>query len=128
MKFLILSSFILAISFIIIHGTSPIDRSLDYSFEELETSNDKLTEINIQRHKIKDFIKRWGYFYGYVVPEIQWMNANYSVYHDHTTVSHTMVLEEEAVRHFEQLNGYLDYVIDSQIMDAINSDSIDVTY
>ena len=70
MKFLILSSFILAISFIIIHGTSPIDRSLDYSFQELETSNDKLTEINIQRHKIKDFIKRWGYFYGYVVPEI----------------------------------------------------------
>ena len=128
MNWCIFLSFLVAITIFTANGTDPNDRSFDYSFEELVTSNGKLAEINIQRYKFKDFIKRWGYFYGYVIPEIKWMNANYSVMHDHSTVSHTMVIEEEAVRHFEQLNGYLDYVIDSTIMDAIDSASISVSY
>ena len=111
---------------VVVNGTT--DRTLEYSLTELITNNEKLTEINIQRHKIKDFIKRVGYFYGYVVPEIQWINANYSTMHDHTTHWGTMVIEEEAVTHFELLNGYLDYVIDTTIMDAIDSDSISTSY
>ena len=125
MKLWIFISSLLVITVIVVNGT---ENSLDYSFDELITSNGKLAEINVQRYKIKDFIKRWGYFYGYVVPEIQWHVGNYSVYHDHSKQSNTSVIEEEAVRHFEQLNGYLDYVIDTQIMDAINSDSISVSY
>ena len=127
MKWWIDLPILLAITLVIaVKGTT--DRTLDYSLSELITSNEKLTEINIQRHKIKDFIKRVGYFYGYVVPEIQWFNANYSVMHDHETHQGTMVIEEVAVRHFEQLNGYLDYVLDYSVMDAIDSDSISTSY
>ena len=93
----------------------------DYSLAKLVEENDLLTEINVQRKKVANFIERWGNFFGYVIPEIQWHNTKYSTSHAHSEHSPTMIIETECVKHFEALNGYLDYVIDTTAMDRITS-------
>ena len=93
----------------------------DYSLSKLEYNNDKLEEIKVQRKKVANFIERWGNFYGYVIPEIQWHNIKYALSHDHATHSPTMIIEMECVTHLEMLNGYLEYVVDTKKMDSIVS-------
>ena len=95
-------------------------RMLDYSLQELVTSNEKLTEIHIQHTKVEDFIQRWGYFYGYPVDEIIWMNNKFGKKHDHgKTHDHTMIIDTECVTKLETFNGYLDYIVNTDTMDAI---------
>ena len=78
-------------------------RTMDYNVQKLGVSNDKLTEINIQRKKVDDFIERWGFFFGYVAPEVHWHNQKYSKAHEHSGHSPRMVIETDCVKHFEQL-------------------------
>ena len=95
----------------------------DYSLSKLVENNDLLTEINVQRKKVSNFIERWGNFYGYVIPELKWYHTKFtgSQSHRHSDHSPTMVIETEVVTHLEQLNGYLDYVIDTKKMDSITA-------
>ena len=93
----------------------------DYSVSKLVENNDLLTEINVQRKKVANFIERYGNFFGYVIPELQWHNKKYSTSHNHADHSSTMIIETECVTHLEQLNGYLDYVIDTRTMDSITA-------
>ena len=95
-------------------------RRLDYSLQELVTSNEKLREIHIQHKKVEDFIIRWGYFYGYLVDEIIWMNNKFGTTHDHgKTHAGNMIIDTECVTKLETFNGYLDYIVNTDTMDAI---------
>ena len=95
-------------------------RRLDYSLQELVTSNDKLREIHIQHKKLEDFILRWGYFYGYLIDEILWMNNKFGTTHDHAkTHAGNMIIDTECVTKLETFNGYLDYIVNTDTMDAI---------
>ena len=100
------------------------ERYMDHSLSKLVTNNDKLTEINVQRKKVANFIERWGYFFGYIVDEIIWMNEEFSTKHEHKDHSGTLVIETDCVTHLEKFNGYLDYMIDSSAMDNIISQDL----
>ena len=117
MKNLILPVAIAVTAFITVATT---ERLIDYSLAQLVSSNDKLDAINVHRKKVGDFVTRWGYFFGYVVDEVEWMNHEFSEKHGHDEEhSPTRIIEAKVVSHFEKLNGYLDFVLDTSVMDRI---------
>lgn len=117
MRFFILS-LIFATAAFVVSG----ERLMDYSLAQLVNNNDKLTQINVERKKVANFVERWGYFFGYLIEEIIWCNKKFAKAHDHSdSHSGTMIIETEAVTHLEQFNGYLDYMIDTSKMDSILS-------
>ena len=117
MKWWILS-ILITTTIVVVGGT---ESNPDYSLAKLVENNELLTEIDVHRRKVDNFIERWGNFFGYVVKEVQWHNQKYSRSHEHSTHSPTMIIEEECVTHLEELNGYLDYVVDTRTMDSITS-------
>ena len=97
-------------------------RYIDYSLAQLTANNKKLEQINVQRKKVEDFTKRLGYFYGYVIPEIQWLNTEFAKeIVVESEYKGPLLIATEVVAHIETLNGYLDWVLDTSAMDNIIS-------
>ena len=111
-------AFLLGTTVAVVGGTS--GNTMDQHANELIISNDKLDEIKVQYQKVGDFLKRWGYFYGYCVPPIEWLYHEFGTEHEHTEEhGGTMILETDVVGQLETLNGYLDWVIDTEKMASI---------
>ena len=108
---------LIATTIVAVGGT----RYPDYSLAKLVENNALLTEINVQRQKVANLIERWGIFFGYVLPDIEWFYETYGTSHSHSDQSPTAIIETESVARLEKLNGYLDYVIDTTTMDSITS-------
>ena len=93
--------------------------TLSNSAKEMETTNDKLDEVDVHGRKIDDFITRIGYFYTYCMPKIEKIIEILGEEHQHSEHSGTLIIDDWMVAHFEELNGYMDWVIDTSSMDSI---------
>ena len=99
--------------------------TLDDAADELVTTNDKLDEVAVNQQKIDDFLTRFGYFYTFCIPQVEYINEQFGASHGHETHSPTLIidnygwgLEQGLIGELEKLNGYLSWVVDTQTMDS----------
>ena len=103
-------------------ATSKSERRLDFSLEQLISNNEKLREINVQRKKVDEFVRRWGYFHGYVLPLILDLEAKgFTFPYEGNGDNGFLLLEADIAEKLEAMNAYLDWVIDTKNMDDIVS-------
>ena len=102
--------------------TSKSERRLDFSLEQLILNNEKLREINVQRKKVDEFVRRWGYFHSYVLPLIIDLEAKgFTFPYEGNGDNGFLLLEADVAEKLEAMNAYLDWVIDTKNMDDIVS-------
>ena len=103
-------------------GTSALAKlkTLDDDLEELKITNEKLSGLDIQTRKLDDFVTRIGHFYEYCKPMIDDATRKLGTEHVHEKDhSPTLIIENKIVAELEKFNEYLDWVINTDTMDAI---------
>ena len=103
-------------------ATSKSERRLDFSLEQLISNNEKLREINVQRKKVDEFVRRWGYFHRHVLPLIIDLEAKgFTFPYEGNGDNGLLLLDADVAEKLEAMNAYLDWVIDTKNMDDIVS-------
>ena len=69
-----------------------------------------------------EFVRRWGYFHGYVLPLILDLEAKgFTFPYEGNGDNGFLLLEADIAEKLEAMNAYLDWVIDTKNMDDIVS-------
>ena len=115
MNFLVMCSFLVPLVMAHFPGDG---HNLDDELEQLKIILEKTDQIEIYNRKLDDFAGRLEYFHTHVKPLVEQVKTENKHPHDVVTGGGSIV-DEEHVGMLEQLNGHLDYVIDTATMDSI---------